>query len=138
MSEGDQAMSRLTIGVDVGGTKIAAGAVDEAGTVLGEGRRVTPATSAPEIVAAIADLVDELCRVSPKFDALWREKDVISQGEGTKRLHHPVLGDIALEYSGFAVDGRPDLSLVVYNPVDPDVADRVRALVRERASGTAQ
>ncbi|HEY8455218.1 MAG TPA: ROK family glucokinase [Actinopolymorphaceae bacterium] len=53
-------MSRLTIGVDVGGTKIAAGAVDEAGTVLGEGRRVTPATSAPEIVAAIADLVDEL------------------------------------------------------------------------------
>jgi hypothetical protein len=34
-----------------------------------------------------------------------------------------------LEYSGFAVDGRPDLNLVVYNPVDPAVAERIRALI---------
>lgn len=79
----------------------------------------------------VAELVEELCRTSPKFDALWRENDVISHGEGSKRMLHPVLGDIELEYSGFAVDGRPDLNLVVYNPVDPAVADRIRALIGE-------
>jgi len=53
-------------------------------------------------------------------------------GEGVKRLRHPVLGPIELEYSAFAVDGRPDLSMVVYNPVTSSVADRIRSLVASR------
>jgi hypothetical protein len=36
---------------------------------------------------------------------------------------------IELEYSGFAVDGRPDLGMIVYNPVDPAVAERIRSLL---------
>ncbi|RUW63398.1 XRE family transcriptional regulator [Mesorhizobium sp. M7A.F.Ca.US.008.03.1.1] len=83
-------------------------------------------------VSEVAQLVDELCSVSPEFAALWRENDVLSHGDGTKRLKHPELGDIELEYSGFAVDGRPDLSLTVYNPVDSAVADRIRALALAR------
>ena len=47
----------VTVGVDVGGTKIAAGVVNASGTLLEEARRDTPATSPPEIVAAIADVV---------------------------------------------------------------------------------
>lgn len=57
---------------------------------------------------------------------------MISHGEGTKRQKHPILGDIELEYSGFAVDGRPDLYLVIYNPVDPGVAEHIRLLIRRR------
>jgi hypothetical protein len=81
----------------------------------------------------IAELVDELCHASPLFAALWKENDLVAQGEGTKRLTHPILGDIELEYSGFAVDGRPDLNLVVYNPADPAIAGRIRTLVAEAA-----
>ncbi|MBB3655647.1 transcriptional regulator with XRE-family HTH domain [Rhizobium sp. BK650] len=77
----------------------------------------------------VADLVEELCRTSPDFKRIWQENEVISHGEGTKQLRHPVLGDIELEYSGFAIDGRPDLNMVVYNPVNPDVAERIRKLV---------
>ncbi|MEI9418808.1 helix-turn-helix transcriptional regulator [Mesorhizobium sp. Cs1321R2N1] len=83
-------------------------------------------------VSEVAQLVDELCSASPEFAALWRENNVLSHGDGTKRLKHPELGDIELEYSAFAVDGRPDLSLTVYNPVDGKVADRIRALARHR------
>lgn len=50
----------LTVGVDIGGTKIAAGLVDEGGRLVKETRRVTPASSPPEIVDAIADIVREL------------------------------------------------------------------------------
>ncbi|TCM55642.1 helix-turn-helix protein [Rhizobium sp. PP-F2F-G48] len=78
----------------------------------------------------IAELVNDLCAISPEFKALWQENDVISHGEGTKRIKHPILGDVELEYSGFTVDGRPDLNLVIYNPVDPKVADRIRHLVQ--------
>ncbi|HZC26615.1 MAG TPA: ROK family glucokinase [Actinopolymorphaceae bacterium] len=52
--------SRLTIGVDVGGSKIAAGVVDVTGRVTCEARRETPATSPPEIIAAIVAVVKEL------------------------------------------------------------------------------
>ncbi|MBZ9890703.1 MULTISPECIES: helix-turn-helix transcriptional regulator [unclassified Mesorhizobium] len=83
-------------------------------------------------VSQVRELVDELCSASPEFAALWRENGVLSHGDGTKRLKHPELGDIELEYSGFAVDGRPDLSLTVYNPVDSAVADRIRALALAR------
>ncbi|HEY6739720.1 MAG TPA: ROK family glucokinase [Actinopolymorphaceae bacterium] len=50
----------VTIGIDVGGTKIAAGVVDEAGILRDEALRETPATSPPEIVAAIGEVVGEL------------------------------------------------------------------------------
>jgi transcriptional regulator with XRE-family HTH domain len=79
--------------------------------------------------AEIAGLVDELSRSSAEFAALWRDNDVSPQGDGLKRLHHPVLGAIQFEYSHFSVDGRPDLGMVVYNAVLPEDAERIRAHV---------
>jgi transcriptional regulator with XRE-family HTH domain len=78
------------------------------------------------------ELVEELSRRSPEFDALWRDNDVRSYGEGTKQLRHPVAGRIGLEYSAFAVDGRPDLGMVVYNPATPADAQKIRSLLRRR------
>ena len=50
----------LTIGVDVGGTKVAAGVVDDHGHIVEKLRRSTPSTS-PELTATvIADAVTEL------------------------------------------------------------------------------
>ncbi|HKJ12099.1 MAG TPA: ROK family glucokinase [Ornithinimicrobium sp.] len=50
----------LNIGVDVGGTKIAAAAVDEEGVVAGRALRETPAQDVDAIADAIADIADEL------------------------------------------------------------------------------
>jgi hypothetical protein len=75
-------------------------------------------------------LVDDLCRSSPEFEAMWRENDVRSTyGGSAKRLRHPVAGLITLEYSAFAVDGRPDLDLVIYNPATPADAERISSLI---------
>ncbi|WP_377296019.1 helix-turn-helix transcriptional regulator [Rhizobium sp. SGZ-381] len=87
--------------------------------------------------AEITDLVSELSARSPDFERLWNDNDVGLHGEGTKRLNHAILGPIELEYSGFAVDGRPDLGLVVYNPVRSQDAERIRGLVRKRQAAAA-
>ena len=50
----------LAIGIDVGGTKIAGGVVDESGSVLEELRVESPATDVQAIEAAIEKLVTEL------------------------------------------------------------------------------
>jgi transcriptional regulator with XRE-family HTH domain len=86
--------------------------------------------------AEVGALVDELCRLSPEFEAMWRDNDVRTYGEGVKHLRHPIAGPIAFEYSAFAVDGRPDLSLVIYNPATPADADRIRSLLKPQASAS--
>ena len=50
----------LAIGVDVGGTKVAAGVVDEKGTILAKARRPTPSAYPRDVEQTIADLVTEL------------------------------------------------------------------------------
>ena len=80
--------------------------------------------------ALVQPLVDELCKLSPEFDAMWRDDAVAGvHSEAVKQIRHPVLGPLAFEYSSFAVDGRPDLSLVVYNPTTPGDAERIDALI---------
>jgi hypothetical protein len=84
----------------------------------------------------IEALVEELSRLSPQFAALWRDNDVRTYGGGLKHLRHPQIGQIAMEYSSFAVDGRPDLSMVIYNPATPEDAERIGALTRSRCDAT--
>ena len=82
----------------------------------------------------VAPLVDELCRLSPEFKAMWRDNEVRSpHGEMVKHIKHPILGEFAFEFSTFAVDGRTDLSLVIYNPETPADAGRIASLL-ERAA----
>ena len=83
--------------------------------------------------SAVAGLIDDLRRDSADFDAIWRANDVrTTYGEIAKHVRHPTAGLISLEYSTFAVDGRPDLSLVIYNPATPADAVRIKGLVAAR------
>ena len=85
----------------------------------------------------VASLVDELCRLSPEFAAMWRDNDVRGHGEGVKKLRHPVAGMLGLEYSAFAVDGRPDLSMIIYNPATAADAGKIRMLVQKNGKKAA-
>jgi transcriptional regulator with XRE-family HTH domain len=85
----------------------------------------------------IEALVDELSQVSAEFAAMWRDNDVRAYSEGLKHVRHSELGMMALEHSVFAVDGRPDLSMIVYNGATPEEAERIRQLIKSRASASA-
>ncbi|KQN36752.1 helix-turn-helix transcriptional regulator [Sphingomonas sp. Leaf38] len=84
--------------------------------------------------AEVIKLVMELSRLSPEFEALWQDNDVVAHGEGIKRIHHPDAGLLAMEFSSFAVEGRPELGMIIYNPATPDDAERLRMLLDERGS----
>lgn len=60
----------LTIGVDVGGTKIAAGVVDEAGAIVARRRIETQAADPQAVVAGIAKVVQELRAAAPAASAV--------------------------------------------------------------------
>jgi transcriptional regulator with XRE-family HTH domain len=81
--------------------------------------------------ADVEPLVEELSRLSPEFRALWRENELpaVVHREAVKQINHPVLGQVGFEYSTFAVDGRTDLSLLIYNPATPEDAERIASLI---------
>jgi transcriptional regulator with XRE-family HTH domain len=88
--------------------------------------------------AEVAALIEELCRRSPEFEAMWRDNDERGYGGGVKHLRHPMVGPVAFEYSAFAVDGRPDLRMVVYNPATAADAERIRSLVKLQTQNKAR
>jgi transcriptional regulator with XRE-family HTH domain len=82
--------------------------------------------------AEVEPLVEELCRLSPEFEAMWRENDVRgAHGDAVKHIRHPVLGPLSFEYSAFAIDGRTDLTMVVYNPATAEDAERIKSLLSQ-------
>jgi hypothetical protein len=44
-------------------------------------------------------------------------------------MHGNIDADANAQYSAVAVDGRPDLGMIVYNPVTQADADRIRVAV---------
>jgi hypothetical protein len=81
-------------------------------------------------------LIAELIDVSPQFAAMWQDHDVEANGEGTKLLRNPLVGRIALNYSSFAVDGQPSLSMMIFTPSEPIDQERIRSLMSSQTEGT--
>ena len=62
-----------------------------------------------------ARLIDELCSGSTQFRMWWSEHRVYQRTYGTKRLRHPVVGELSVEYETFTMPGDPQQTLFVYS-----------------------
>ncbi|SDT45849.1 helix-turn-helix transcriptional regulator [Microlunatus soli] len=77
----------------------------------------------------IAALIGELMMRSAEFPAWWSEHRVQERSTGLKRLHHPVVGDLELQYEIFTSVADPGQSLVVYSaPAGSPSQERLRLL----------
>jgi transcriptional regulator with XRE-family HTH domain len=86
----------------------------------------------------LQDLVGELSTQSDTFRRLWADHDVRTHGAGTKRFHHPVVGELTLAYEELAITAEPGLVLLVYTaePGSPS-AERLRLLASWAAPAAA-
>ncbi|MFE1769663.1 helix-turn-helix transcriptional regulator [Streptomyces sp. NPDC059008] len=64
----------------------------------------------------LATLVGELSLGSEDFRRLWADHQVKEKSYGSKRMVHPVVGELTLPYETLTVPGEPDQMLVVYTP----------------------
>ncbi len=63
----------------------------------------------------LSDLIGELSTRSEEFRQLWAGHDVRFHRSGTKVLHHPLVGDLALSYEVLELPADPGLELVTYS-----------------------
>ncbi|MFF1837989.1 helix-turn-helix transcriptional regulator [Streptomyces sp. NPDC058231] len=64
----------------------------------------------------LTELIGELSLHSEAFRRLWADHDVRAHTTGTKRLHHPLVGDLTLDYVVLAAEDDPEQSLAIYTP----------------------
>lgn len=63
---------------------------------------------------AAGALVGELRERTPDFRRWWDEHRVHRRTHGSKRLRHPVVGELTVEFETLTPPGDPDTTLFVY------------------------
>lgn len=86
---------------------------------------------------ALVELVGELSTRSELFRQRWASQDVRFHRSGHKRLHHPVVGRLDLDFEAMDLPGEPGLRLNVYTaPIGSPTADGLALLASWAASQT--
>ncbi|MDH2429096.1 helix-turn-helix transcriptional regulator [Sphaerisporangium sp. TRM90804] len=83
----------------------------------------------------LAELVGDLSLRDGDFRRWWAEHDVLRRTHGTKSYHHPLVGDLTLDYEAMTPDGDPDLTLGLYTAEPGSPSDQALRLL---ASWTSQ
>lgn len=62
----------------------------------------------------LTELVGELAVKSEEFRRWWADHNVRERTHGIKRYHHPLVGDLTVNYESVEVLGDPDQTLCIY------------------------
>jgi hypothetical protein len=77
----------------------------------------------------LAELVGDLTVRDPDFRRWWADHDVFQHTHGYKRLRHPVLGELTLDYESLTVTGDPEQSLGLYTAAPGSASEQALHLL---------
>lgn len=85
----------------------------------------------------LTDLVGELATRSDEFRTRWGAHNVRLHRGGLKRFHHPIVGELALDYDSMDLPAAPGLALTIYSAaLDTASADALTMLASWNATTT--
>ena len=87
----------------------------------------TAVAADPDHPRAVA-LVGELSIRSAEFRRLWARHDVRESVHGAKVIHHPRVGDLAMEWDAYPLPGSPGPVMIVFTPQPGAADDQLRLL----------
>ena len=85
----------------------------------------------------LAELVGELSLKSDEFRRLWARHDVREKASGTKRMLHPMVGELVLGYETLRVNDAPEQLVVGYHAEPGSASERALALLGAMAAEQA-
>ncbi|NQX17988.1 helix-turn-helix domain-containing protein [Rathayibacter sp. VKM Ac-2857] len=86
---------------------------------------------------ALAALLDELAAGSDVFRALWAAHDVKEHRTGSKRFHHPAVGDLDLSFEALQLSEDPGLLFLGWTAEPGTSSDDALRLLASAATSTA-
>lgn len=86
----------------------------------------------------LIELIGELSTRSPDFRARWAAHNVRFHRTGCKKLHHPAIGQLDLNFEAMEFPSHPGLTMIVYTaPVGTPSADGLKLLASWAATAEA-
>jgi transcriptional regulator with XRE-family HTH domain len=83
-------------------------------------------------------LVGALLEASPEFRKWWPRHEVVSSGEGRKRLNHPIEGTMVFEHAIFRHEEALEQRLALYTPLpEHDTPEKLARLLSGAAAALA-
>jgi hypothetical protein len=73
-----------------------------------------PKPAAIPTTKQLIELIGELSTRSDDFRSRWAAHNVRFHRAGHKKLHHPVVGDLDLDFEAMELPAHPSLTLLVY------------------------
>lgn len=86
----------------------------------------------------IANLVGDLATSSPEFRLWWACPNPQGRTSGTKHFHHPIAGDLTIDWEAFTLPDDATQTMFIYTAADPASDDALRLLAAWRASEIAE
>lgn len=90
---------------------------DDAVAMLQAASARTPRTK------SLVELIGQLSTASVDFRAKWATRNVSAHRRGRKRIRHPEVGELALEYEALELPGTRGLQMVTFLPVPGSPAE---------------
>jgi transcriptional regulator with XRE-family HTH domain len=72
--------------------------------------------------------VDRLHRASPEFTTVWERHDVLGMQSRTKRVRHPQVGILRVDYTNLWLDQGLGTRIVAFTPADEQTSRRLETL----------
>jgi transcriptional regulator with XRE-family HTH domain len=85
----------------------------------------------------LTDLIGELSTRSEEFRLRWAAHDVKYHRTGRKRFHHPLVGDVELDYEAFELAGDPGQRINVYTAPPDSPSEEALGLLASWVTGPA-
>jgi transcriptional regulator with XRE-family HTH domain len=86
----------------------------------------------------LRELIGELTTRSQQFSAVWATHNVRWHTTGTKRYHHPVVGDLTLAYEAMALAADPGRTLITFTAEPGSPSQQALTFLASWAASPAQ
>lgn len=77
----------------------------------------------------IKEIINELDKKNPIFNKWWNDREIMGTPEGQKLLHHPIVGNLYLNYISFKSTEIEGASVTIQMPIDEDTKDKLQKLI---------
>jgi transcriptional regulator with XRE-family HTH domain len=86
----------------------------------------------------LREVIGELTTRSQQFSTLWATHDVRWHTTGTKRYHHPVVGDLTLAYEAMALAADPGQTLITFTAEPGSPSQQALTFLASWSASTTQ
>jgi transcriptional regulator with XRE-family HTH domain len=86
----------------------------------------------------LTELVGELAVKSEEFRTWWADHNVRERTHGIRRYHHPVVGELTMNYESVTFPGDPDQSMFVYTYEPGSAAETTLRLLANWTANTEE